>query len=161
MEYKICLIIAFNFVQAQEDVKGDNKTHSLTRDESGIPGKPGPQGPRGEKGPPGSIGETGSPGKRGKQGPKGFKGVNGVPGRTGSNGKQGEKGKHGPQGFLGPTGLPGPPGPQGCVCNNLIILLNKYGFVTRNSSIFGQRNTSNELLFKPNITCIRSKMSLQ
>ena len=98
-------------------------------------------------------------------GPKGFRGVKGVSGRNGSNGKQGEKGDLGPQGLLGPTGPPGPPGPPGCVCNNLIILLNRYGFVRRYSSMLGQTkgedkfSTSNELLFKPNITCIRSKLT--
>ena len=154
-------IIAFNCAQAQEDLKAEHRKSSQSRDRSGIPGRPGPRGPHGEKGPTGSIGETGSPGSQGTKGSKGFRGVKGVPGRTGSNGKPGDKGRHGRQGFRGPTGPPGPPGPPGCVCNNLIILLNKYGFVTRNSSIFGQRNASNELFFKPNITCIRSKMSLQ
>ena len=108
------------------------------------------------------MGETGSPGSPGARGPKGFKGVNGVTGRAGSNGKQGDKGRLGRRGLPGPTGPPGPPGPSGCVCNNLIILLNRYGFVKRNTKVpstLGQRNTSNVLLFKPNITCIRSKIN--
>ena len=158
----------FTCIQAQEDVEAGRLIFSPISDGNGIPGRPGPRGAHGEKGPPGSIGETGSPGSLGSRGSKGFRGVNGVLGRTGSNGKPGGKGRLGRRGVPGPTGPPGPPGPPGCVCNNLIILLDKYGFVKRYSelsSILGRtkvehnwerRNISTGLFFKPNITCIRS-----
>ena len=158
-------------------------TYSQSTSENGIPGRPGPRGPRGPKGFPGSVGEKGSLGSPGRRGPKGLKGDKGVSGRTGSYGKPGSKGRLGQQGIPGPTGPPGPRGPPGCVCNNLIILLDKYGFVRRNTrvpdlNIFNlarirpntkildlpisdgdwneRTNQSTGLFFKPNITCIRS-----
>ena len=110
---------------------------------------------------PGATGQKGDPGMRGL---KGFKGVNGVPGKPGYNGKQGIKGQPGQQGLPGPTGPRGPPGPPGCVCNNLIILLDKYGFVSRTAkaSTMDQAGSSkqtneSEFFYKPNITCIRSE----
>ena len=105
------------------------------------------------------------------RGQKGVKGIKGTTGRTGSNGKPGDKGRLGRQGLPGPTGPPGPPGPPGCVCNNLIILLDKYGFVKKNTEVpinkvLGRTNVgdnrsekpnhSTQFIFKPNITCIRS-----
>jgi len=119
---------------------------------------------------------TGSPGYPGRRGPKGYKGANGVLGRTGSNGKPGSKGRHGRRGLPGPTGPPGPPGPPGCMCNNLIIMLDKYGFVSKSIRASTLSNlgrtkqghnwtgkTEQEdteagsgFFYKPNITCIRS-----
>ena len=162
------------YVNMQAKEKINISTFSQVRNGNGFPGRPGARGPRGQRGPPGSIGATGSPGIPGVRGPKGFQGANGVPGRTGSNGKPGSKGPLGQKGFPGPTGPPGPPGPPGCVCNNLIIMLDKYGFVsrsTRPSTLTnllrtnqnkilpdtGSKNNETGFIFKPNITCVRSK----
>ena len=123
------------YLCTQEEKEVGRITFSQNKNGNGRPGRPGPRGPRGPRGPPGSIGETGSPGTPGRRGPKGLKGVKGVLGRTGSNGNPGDKGQLGQQGVQGPTGPPGPPGPPGCVCNNLMIMLDKYGFVRRNIKV--------------------------
>ena len=98
---------------------------------TGIPGEQGDQGPHGYEGPKGFKGATGLPGDDGVRGPRGIDGVDGVPGKTGPNGVTGLKGFPGEKGLPGPRGPPGPPGPPGCVCNNVIIKLDKYGFVKK------------------------------
>ena len=154
------------FVQNKEEIKASRNTFLQRSGGNGTLRKQGPRGPRGQKGTQGSVGENGSPGSPGWRGPKGFKGNKGVSGRTGSNGKPGSKGRLGPPGIPGLTGPPGPPGPPGCVCNNLIILLDKYGFVRHTKSpdlrVDGngtkQENISTVFYFKPNVTCIRSML---
>ena len=161
------------WIQDKEEV--GRITYSQTRRGNGIPGRPGPRGPRGPQGPPGSVGRTGLPGSPGMRGPRGFKGVNGVPGKPGSYGKQGIKGRPGRRGSPGPTGPRGPPGPPGCVCNNLVILLDKYGFVSRTTKASTLNNVltkskhkdgwaertkpknTTKFFYEPNITCVRSK----
>ena len=113
----------------------------------GSKGQRGDTGSREPKGPPGYRGKAGSPGLPGVKGPMGYRGADGVTGRTGPSGLSE------PKGFAGWRGLPGnagPPGPPGCVCNNLIIYLDRYGI----SSIITKEN--DEDFDKVKITCIRS-----
>ena len=155
-----------NFVQSMEEIKVSRITSSQRSGGNGIPSKKGPRGPQGQKGHQGSAGEKGSRGNPGIRGPKGYKGKKGVSGRTGSNGDPGSKGRLGQRGIPGPRGPPGPPGPPGCVCNNLIILLDKYGFVKHSESPdirvdtngTEQESISTVFFFKPNVTCIRSML---
>ena len=65
------------------------------------------------------------------RGPRGIDGTDGVPGKSGPDGVSGLKGYPGPQGPPGPRGPPGPPGLPGCMCNNVVIKLDQYGFVKR------------------------------
>ncbi|XP_065921053.1 collagen alpha-1(I) chain-like isoform X2 [Dysidea avara] len=117
----------------------------------GEPGEPGPQGYRGSPGPRGPLGPSGDPGIRGS---RGFDGADGVRGRDGPAGTTGTKGLRGKQGLPGPDGPPGPPGPPGCVCNNLFILLDDYGFVKNTSSVLPQNNS--DIGYKPEtLTCVR------
>ena len=143
------------YTQVAETNVSSGKKILSTRSGGGIPGSPGP---RGYRGPLGQMGGNGSPGSLGDQGPKGFEGAKGFRGEYGVQGMTGIKGQLGRQGRPGPVGPPGPPGPPGCLCNNLIIVLNNYGFVQESYSSFvmdKQENTSAELFYKPNITCIR------
>jgi len=95
----------------------------------------------------------------------GHRGADGVTERTGSTGHPG------PKGFPGWRGLPGnagPPGPPGCVCNNLIIYTDRYGFLVDPLNISEENEdldcvnvTVNDDLVrvKVNITCVRSMKS--
>ena len=122
----------------------------------GYKGQRGEKGFHGPRGPPGYRGEAGPSGLPGAKGPVGYGGANGVPGRTGPSGLPGPKGFAGLRGLPGNPGPPGPPGPSGCVCNNLIIYLDRYGFLVDPASI----NTTEEIdEFHPvpgTVTCIRS-----
>jgi len=97
--------------------------------ETGVPGQPGDPGPPGYRGSPGSRGPIGPSGEPGMRGPRGYDGVDGVRGRSGQSGTPGLKGQRGKQGLPGADGPPGPPGPSGCVCNNMFIVLDDYGFL--------------------------------
>ena len=85
----------------------------------------------------------------------GYRGVDGVTGRTGPSGLPGPKGFVGWRGLPGNTGPPGPPGPPGCVCNNLILYLDRYGFLVNPTNIT-EENTDEFDKVKVNVTCIRS-----
>lgn len=79
-------------------------------------------------------------------------------GKTGPFGAPGPKGPTGAKGPRGPTGPPGPPGLPGCVCNNLIIYQDRYGFVRIPSSIpsDGTTQSSGDITaVAVNITCVR------
>ena len=84
----------------------------------------------------------------------GYRGADGVTGRTGSGGLPGLKGFAGWRGLPGNAGPPGPPGPPGCVCNNLIIYLDRYGFLVDPVNITEQNDDSDRV--EVNVTCIRS-----
>ena len=122
----------------------------------GSKGQYGEKGFPGPKGAPGYRGHPGFPGSPGAKGPKGYRGVNGVTGRTGRSGLTGSKGYAGFRGLPGNAGPPGPPGPPGCACNNLVLYLDRYGFLIDPMNV----NTTeiiDELEQVPvNITCIRS-----
>ena len=85
----------------------------------------------------------------------GYRGADGVTGRTGPSGLPGPKGFAGWRGLPGNAGPPGPPGPPGCVCNNLIIYLDRYGFLIDPSTITEENDDDFDKV-KVNITCIRS-----
>ncbi|XP_065892786.1 uncharacterized protein [Dysidea avara] len=112
--------------------------------ESGTPGEPGDPGPQGFRGSLGSKGLRGPSGDPGTRGPRGYDGPDGVRGRPGQNGSPGVKGVHGSRGLPGLDGPQGPPGPPGCVCNNLFILLDDYGFVKNSFSTLPQNSTGIE-----------------
>jgi len=78
----------------------------------------------------------------------GYRGADGVTGRTGPAGRPGPKGFPGWRGLPGNAGPPGPPGPPGCVCNNLIIYTDKYGFLVDPMNI----SEENEDLDRVNVT---------
>ena len=118
----------------------------------------GSKGQRGSKGPPGHKGNAGPPGLPGVKGPMGYRGADGVTGRTGPSGLPGPKGFAGWRGIPGNAGPPGPPGPPGCVCNNLIIYLDRYGFLI-DPSIITEENDEDFDKVKVNVTCIRSMKS--
>lgn len=103
---------------------------------TGMPGEQGEQGPPGYEGPKGFKGATGPPGSGGVRGPRGIDGVDGAPGKIGPSGATGLKGYRGRRGAPGPRGPPGPPGPPGCMCNNVIIRLDKYGFVKKAHALY-------------------------
>ena len=129
----------------------------------GLKGQHGSRGARGPTGPKGHRGKGGINGVDGIRGPKGFRGVDGVIGKTGPYGPPGPKGPVGPKGPRGPTGPPGPPGPSGCVCNNIKIFQDRYGFVRIPSLIPPARlqeiNASGDLeIVKINTTCVRGKI---
>ena len=121
----------------------------------GFKGQRGHIGFRGPKGTPGLRGSAGSPGSPGVKGPMGYRGADGVTGRTGPSGLQGPKGFAGYRGLPGNAGPPGPPGPPGCVCNNLIIYLDRYGFLVDPSNIPEEESDDFDRV-KVNLTCIRS-----
>ena len=85
----------------------------------------------------------------------GYRGADGVTGRTGPSGLPGPKGFAGWRGLPGSAGPPGPPGQPGCVCNNLILYLDRYGFLI-NPSTITEENVDDFDRVKVNITCIRS-----
>ena len=100
------------------------------------------------RGPPGLKGDLGL------SGPKGFEGAVGAQGRNGHSGTPGIKGSRGKQGLPGPDGPPGPPGPPGCVCNNLFIALDDYGFVKNTFASLPKINSG--VLYNPKtLLCIR------
>jgi len=156
----------------------------------GTPGEQGDQGPPGYQGPKGFKGATGPPGRNGVRGPSGINGANGIPGKSGPNGVIGPKGYPGRQGPPGPRGPPGPPGPPGCVCNNVVIKLDKYGFVkktrplsynkfgivkanftmlsgkyskyTQTKENYNSNFKSDRIVYyTPNITCVKGKKKYQ
>ena len=86
----------------------------------------------------------------------GYRGANGVTGRTGPSGLPGPKGYSGWRGLPGNAGPPGLPGPPGCVCNNLILYLDRYGFLVDPVNITEENDDDR---VEVNVTCIRS-MSL-
>ena len=124
----------------------------------GLKGQRGDVGFRGPKGPPGLRGSAGSPGSPGVKGPIGYRGADGVTGRTGPSGLQGPKGFAGYRGLPGNAGPPGPPGPPGCVCNNLIIYLDRYGFLVDPSNIPEGNDTIERV--EVNVTCVRSMKNI-
>ena len=121
----------------------------------GIKVQRGDIGSRGPKGPPGHRGNAGSPGLPGVKGPMGYRGANGVTGRTGPSGLPGPKGYTGWRGLPGNAGPPGLPGPSGCVCNNLILYLDRYGFLVDPANITEDIKDEFDRV-EVNITCIRS-----
>ena len=121
----------------------------------GSKGQHGDTGLRGPKGPPGYRGKIGSPGLPGVKGLMGYRGADGVTGRTGPSGLPGPKGFAGLRGLPGNAGPPGPPGPPGCVCNNLIIYLDRYGFLIDPSIITGENFFDFDKV-EVNVTCVRS-----
>ena len=84
----------------------------------------------------------------------GYRGVNGVTGRTGPSGLPGPKGYAGWRGLPGNAGPPGPPGPPGCVCNNLILYLDRYGFLVDPVNSTEENDDFDRV--EVNVTCIRS-----
>ena len=87
----------------------------------------------------------------------GYRGADGVTGRTGPSGLPGPKGFAGWRGIPGNAGPPGPPGPPGCVCNNLILYLDRYGFLVDPSN-FTEEDDFDRV--QVNVTCIRSMKML-
>ena len=123
-------------------------------------GQDGEKGFPGSKGIPGYRGHPGSTGSPGPKGRMGYRGVYGVTGRTGRSGLTGPKGSAGFRGLPGNAGPPGPPGPPGCACNNLVIYLDRYGFLIDPMNI-NTTEIGEEIEQVPlNFTCIRSKKIL-
>ena len=158
MIHKQCvlLVCCLQYEKYYEPYKHSKKRSFYYPTGYGFERQHGEKGFPGPKGVPGNRGHPGFAGSPGAKGPNGYSGVNGVTGRTGHSGLTGPKGFAGFRGLPGNAGPPGPPGPPGCACDNLILYLDRYGFLVDPMFINTAEDTDDFDQVPVNITCIRS-----